>query len=1054
MKFIVGICLLLLSLLAPHAEAASGITYSGKLLKGDTVVDTGTVRFDIWIRTSSGCLLYYERHDIDMTGSDGTYAFEINGPGATNVQWGNATLITKMQDVFDNSKTFTAGQLTGTGCGAFTPAYDEERLMAVTFTPPGDTAQALPDLTLTAVPSAFQAYNANKLNGYDQAHMLRVDPTVASPTNPDMSAANLAEFVRLVTHPNSAYLTSAATLTGDVSGTLSATSVDKIKGYAVTAPAGAADDGKVLTFNSVTGWSLQTSSGSSGDSSYSAKGLVQFDTDAATSGITVTTGVAKVNVGTSAGQIVQVQTGGKLPALDGSSLTNVAVANASITSAKIASGTIVDANISSSAAIAWSKIASPTTLSGYGITDAVLNNGSVPSIASGLDIGLPVSGTTTGDLYVAYDSGKIYRWGGTTWGLVATKDGTATSGYVNGGNSYGGDATIGLSDAYSLGFKTNGATQMTLDSTGKLGIGTTSPANTLDVVGNEVIKSSSATALAVGPNGTTNPALTVNASAASSVTGVSIVSDAAGNGVSINATSSAPDETLSINSKGNGWLNIGAAGNINISQGLGSVNMALADGQFSLWRSYSTDSWTSPLISVGSPGAGSLAAGQEAPEALFDFGNIRNHLSNTNIPLQREFIINPSTHSFSNNGGSITTAATLAVNSPPIGGTNATIASSSAIYVPSTAITNVTNSYGLNVSASTGATNNYAAAFLGGNVGIGTATPQRVFHEQYNVTNWNDGFMLENLGDGGANLALKSSGSGGGHEYNIVSTGSGNSTGAGSLAVLDQTAGAFRLVLDPNGNFGINTKSPDLSLHVAGPLYDAGAFPFNVAIEDTANSAAGVGGGIVFTGNDGVYWNRYLSGIHGGKENGTAGDFGSFLAFHTRTNGWGSISERMRINSLGYVGINTSNPGYMLEVNGDTYTSGYFHSPNGTIQTSDIRFKRNVASIEDSLNKILDLRGVTYDWRSDEFPDRHFTDRHQMGVIAQEVEKQFPEAVVTGQDGYKAVNYSSLVAPLINAVKELYAKLTGYDERLQALEKENAELKARLDRLEKAQSTK
>ena len=87
-----------------------------------------------------------------------------------------------------------------------------------------------------------------------------------------------------------------------------------------------------------------------------------------------------------------------------------------------------------------------------------------------------------------------------------------------------------------------------------------------------------------------------------------------------------------------------------------------------------------------------------------------------------------------------------------------------------------------------------------------------------------------------------------------------------------------------------------------------------------------------------------------------------------------------------------------------------------------------------------------------------------MGVIAQEVEASFPEAVVTEESGYKAVNYSSLVAPLINAVKELYSNMVGQerriasieeasrskDEEIENLKKRNAELEARLIRLEKA----
>ncbi len=139
-----------------------------------------------------------------------------------------------------------------------------------------------------------------------------------------------------------------------------------------------------------------------------------------------------------------------------------------------------------------------------------------------------------------------------------------------------------------------------------------------------------------------------------------------------------------------------------------------------------------------------------------------------------------------------------------------------------------------------------------------------------------------------------------------------------------------------------------------------------------------------------------------------------------------------------------------------------------------MRLKEHIEEIQNPLDKLLQLRGVTFKWRTDiEQPTKH-EQIDDIGVIAQEVETQFPQAVTTDSNGYKSVNYPSLVAPLIEAVKELYSKLLGHDEQLEQqsrqiasidekkvnkiefekLQKENAELKARLDRLEKALSAK
>jgi hypothetical protein len=83
----------------------------------------------------------------------------------------------------------------------------------------------------------------------------------------------------------------------------------------------------------------------------------------------------------------------------------------------------------------------------------------------------------------------------------------------------------------------------------------------------------------------------------------------------------------------------------------------------------------------------------------------------------------------------------------------------------------------------------------------------------------------------------------------------------------------------------------------------------------------------------------------------------------------------------------------------------------------------------------MKLRGVSFDWKRDEFADRNFTDQHQIGLIAQEVEKVFPELVTKDGQGYKAVEYQNLVPVLIEAIKQQQAKIEDLEARLQQLEK-------------------
>lgn len=85
--------------------------------------------------------------------------------------------------------------------------------------------------------------------------------------------------------------------------------------------------------------------------------------------------------------------------------------------------------------------------------------------------------------------------------------------------------------------------------------------------------------------------------------------------------------------------------------------------------------------------------------------------------------------------------------------------------------------------------------------------------------------------------------------------------------------------------------------------------------------------------------------------------------------------------------------------------------------SSDIRFKTNVKPIENALKKVESINGVEFDWIPD--PINHGYEGHDIGVIAQEVEKVVPELVRTRSTGYKAVKYDKLVAVLIEAIKEL-----------------------------------
>ena len=83
---------------------------------------------------------------------------------------------------------------------------------------------------------------------------------------------------------------------------------------------------------------------------------------------------------------------------------------------------------------------------------------------------------------------------------------------------------------------------------------------------------------------------------------------------------------------------------------------------------------------------------------------------------------------------------------------------------------------------------------------------------------------------------------------------------------------------------------------------------------------------------------------------------------------------------------------------------------------SDERIKTNIKTIENALDKVTQLRGVEY--------DRTDIEAHQIGVIAQEVEKVLPDVVHTKEDGMKSVAYGNIVAVLIESIKELKGEIS------------------------------
>lgn len=101
-----------------------------------------------------------------------------------------------------------------------------------------------------------------------------------------------------------------------------------------------------------------------------------------------------------------------------------------------------------------------------------------------------------------------------------------------------------------------------------------------------------------------------------------------------------------------------------------------------------------------------------------------------------------------------------------------------------------------------------------------------------------------------------------------------------------------------------------------------------------------------------------------------------------------------------------------LTVNGLVMGSGAY------VDISDLRFKRNITSLSNSVDQLFSLEGVAYDLRVDEFPAYRFSRQRQFGFIADDVAKVLPELITEDARGYKRMAYSRLIPLVVEALKE------------------------------------
>ena len=255
----------------------------------------------------------------------------------------------------------------------------------------------------------------------------------------------------------------------------------------------------------------------------------------------------------------------------------------------------------------------------------------------------------------------------------------------------------------------------------------------------------------------------------------------------------------------------------------------------------------------------------------------------------------------------------------------------------------------------------------------------------------------------------------------LIVAAAGTNTGVGASALRGTTSGSGNVAVGSASLFYNTTGHSNTAVGADSAVYNVTG-NYNTFIGNGAGSSPGASD-LQFAAAIGT--NSEIAQSYAMALGGT-GSFAVDVGIGTAT-----PDERLQVVGNVKVGVNSSSPGCLKNYAGTQIA--------GTC-SSDLRLKTNIRPFGSVLDRVARLEPVHFTWRAAEFPSFHFGTTDNAGLIAQDVERHFPELVSTDEYGFKAVNYSDLPLLAIAAVRELKAEND-------ALKAKNATLESKLDAL-------